>query len=77
MALMGLEQTLEQHRIEGRGRAAGATRLIGQARGAEGVIPGQELVDGLPADPIAPAELGERAWGVLGIEHETLALVHG
>jgi hypothetical protein len=37
----------------------------------------EPLVAGLAADAIAPAELGEAGESVLGIEHETLALVHG
>jgi hypothetical protein len=38
MAVMGLEQVLEQRRIEGGGRAVGATRLIAEADGPEDAL---------------------------------------
>lgn len=59
MAVLGLEQALEQHRIEGGWGAVGATGLIGKAGGPEGVVAGQELVAGLPADAVRGTELGD------------------
>jgi hypothetical protein len=55
----------------------GAMGAIGQALGAQTSIAVEPLVAGLATDVVAPAELGERRGGVLGIEHEALALVHG
>jgi hypothetical protein len=55
-------------------RSVGA---IGQAVGPEPGVAVEPLVAGLAADAVAPAELGEGGGGVLGIEHEALALVHG
>ena len=59
------------------GAGIGPMRAIGQALGAEASIAIEPLVASLAADIVAPTELGERRGGVLGIEHETLALVHG
>jgi hypothetical protein len=50
---------------------------IDEALGPESGITIEPLVAGLAADVVAPTELGEGRGGVLGIEHETLALVHG
>jgi len=50
---------------------------IGQTIGPEPGIAVEPLVAGLAADAIAATQLGESRGGVLGIEHETLALVHG
>jgi hypothetical protein len=59
MAVMGLEQALEQRWIESGRRAVGAPGLIGEAGDPEGVIAGQELVAGLPADAVRGTELGD------------------
>jgi hypothetical protein len=61
----------------GVGALLGPMGAIGQALGAEPGIAVEPFVAGLAADAIAPTELGESGGGVLGIEHETLALVHG
>jgi hypothetical protein len=50
---------------------------IGQAIRPEVLIAIEPLVAGLAADAVTPAELGEAGGGVLGIENEALALVHG
>jgi hypothetical protein len=55
-------------------RAVGA---IGQTLGAQPGIAIEPLVAGLATDAIAPAELGEGCRGVLAVEHEAVALVHG
>jgi hypothetical protein len=55
----------------------GSMRAIGQAVGAQPGVAVEPLVAGLAADAVTPAELGEGGGGMLGIEHETLALVHG
>jgi hypothetical protein len=44
MALMGLEQAREQHRIDRGGRAVRAPRLVGETRAPERLIARQELV---------------------------------
>jgi hypothetical protein len=61
----------------GMGAVLGPMRPIGEALGPESGVALEPLVAGLAADAVASAELGEGAWSVLGIEHETLALVHG
>jgi hypothetical protein len=55
----------------------GSMRAIGQAVGAQPGVAVEPLVAGLAADAVTPAELGEGSRGVLGIEHEALALIHG
>jgi hypothetical protein len=50
---------------------------IGQTVGPEALVAIEPLVAGLAADAVTPTELGEGGGGVLGIEHEALALVHG
>ena len=77
MALVGLEQALEQHRIERRGRAVGPPRLIGQARGPEGVIAGEELVAGLPTDAVGGTELGDGHHSAQSVVDELLTELHG
>jgi hypothetical protein len=61
----------------GVGAVPGPMRSIGETLGLEAGVALEPLIAGLAADPVAPAEPGKRAWGVLGIEHETLTLVHG
>ena len=71
-------EDLANHRGRGGvGAGPGPVGAIGQALGTEPSITVEPLVAGLAADVVAPAELGERRGGVLGIEHETLAQVHG
>jgi hypothetical protein len=77
MALMGLEQALEQHRIERRRRAVRAPRLIGEARGPEGIIAGQEFVAGFPADAVRGTELGDRDHPAPSVTNEWLTELHG
>ena len=77
MALVRLEQPLEQHRIEGSGRAMGATRLIGQARGPEGVIAGEEFVASLAADAVGGTKLGDGHHPAQSIMDELLTELHG
>jgi hypothetical protein len=55
-------------------RAMGA---IGEAVGPEPGVAVEPRVARLAADAVPPAELGEGTGGVLGIEHEVLALVQG
>jgi hypothetical protein len=43
MALLGLEQAREQHRIECHRRAVGAAGLVGEARGPEGLVAARNL----------------------------------
>jgi hypothetical protein len=71
-------EDLANHRRRGRVRALlRAIGAIGEALGPEPGVAVEPLVTGLAADAIAPTELGEGGGGVLGIEHEALALVHG
>jgi hypothetical protein len=71
-------EDLANHR-GGRGMRAllGPVGAIGEAVGPEPGIAIEPLIAGLAADAVAPTELGEGSRGVLGIEHEALALVHG
>jgi hypothetical protein len=57
--------------------SVGPMGAIGEAVGAELGVAIEPFVAGLAADAVASAELGKGTRGVLGIEHETLALVHG
>jgi hypothetical protein len=71
-------EDLADHR--GRSRVGALLRpmgAIGQTVRPEALIAIEPLVAGLAADAVAPAELGEGGGGVLGVEHEALALVHG
>ncbi len=77
MAVVRLEQALEQDGIEGRGRMVGAPGLIDEARDPEGVITGQELVAGLPADAVGGTELGDRDDPAPSIVNELLTELHG
>src|SRR5439155_3653521 len=77
MALVRLEQPLEQHRIERAGRAMGAARQIGQAGGPERVIAGEELVVSLAADAVAGTEFGDRDHPAQSIMDELLTELHG
>jgi hypothetical protein len=77
MAVVRLEQTRQQHGIERRRRAVRATGLIGEARSPEGVITGQELVAGLPADAVGGTELGDRDHPALSVMDELLTELHG
>jgi hypothetical protein len=75
--LAELENLANHRRGGGMRTPLGSMGAIGQAVGAEPGVAVEPLVAGLAADAIAPAELGEGGGGVLGIEHEALALVHG
>jgi hypothetical protein len=75
--LAELEDLADHRRGSGMGALLGPVRAIGQAVGAEAGVTVEPLIAGLAADAVAPAELGEGGGGMLGIEHETLALVHG
>jgi hypothetical protein len=77
MALVGLKQALQQDRIEGRRRAVGTPRLIGEARGPEGVIAGEELVPGLSADAVPGTELSDRDDPAQSVMNELLTELHG
>jgi hypothetical protein len=77
MALMGLEQAQEQHRIEGGRRPVGAPGLIGEARGPESVVAAQELVPGLPADAVSGTELGDGHHPTPSVLDELLTELHG
>ena len=77
MVVVGLEQAVEQHGIEGGWRAVGATGLIREARGPEGVIAGQELVAGLPADAVGGTELGDGDHLAQRVSDELLTELHG
>jgi hypothetical protein len=77
VALMGLEQPLEQHRIERGRRAMRAPGLIREARGPEGVIAGEELVAGLPADAVGGTELSDGDYPAPSIMDELLTELHG
>jgi hypothetical protein len=55
----------------------GAPGLIGKARGPEGVIAGQELVAGLPADAVAGTELGDGDHPAQRVVDELLTELHG
>ena len=73
---MGLEQALQQQRIERRRRAVGATGLIGEARDSEGIIAGEELVAGLPADAVGGTELGDGYHPTQCVMDELLTELH-
>jgi hypothetical protein len=77
MAVMGLEQALEQHRIERRGRAMGATRLIGETGGSQGFVAGEELVAGLPADAVGGTELGNGHHSAQRVLDKLVTELHG
>ena len=77
MALVGFEEPLEQHGVQRGGRAMRPPRPIGEARGPEGPIARQELVSGLPADPVAGTELGHGHDPTQGVLDELLAELHG
>jgi hypothetical protein len=77
MPLLGLEQALEQHRIERRRRAVRAPRLIGEARDSEGVMARQELVAGLPADAVGGTELGDGDHPAPSVVNQLLTELHG
>jgi hypothetical protein len=77
MAMVGLEQPLQQHRIKRGRRAVGPSGLIGEARSPEGLIAGQELVAGLPADAVGGTELGDRDHPAQSIMDELLTEFHG
>jgi hypothetical protein len=77
MAVVSLEQALEQQRVEGSGRAMRATRLIGEACSPEGVIARQELVAGLPADAVSGTELGDGHHPAQSVIDELLTELHG
>jgi hypothetical protein len=69
---------LANHRWGGGvGTLLGPMGAIGEAIGPERAIPSEPLVTRLPADAIAPAELGEGTGGRLGIQNEPLTLIHG
>lgn len=74
---MRLEQALEQHRIQRGWRAVGTPRLIREARRPEGVITGQELVAGLPADAVSVTELGDGHDAAQRVLDELLTEFHG
>lgn len=64
----------------GRGRMGavlGPMGAVGETLGTETSVALEPLIAGLAADPLAPAELGEGCRGVLGVEHKSLALMHG
>jgi hypothetical protein len=73
VAVMSLEQSLEQHGIEGGGRAVGTARLIRQAGRAQGAIAGEELVAGLAADPVGRTQPGDRNDPAQSVMDELLA----
>jgi hypothetical protein len=75
--LSQLEDLPDHGRRRGMGTLLGAVRAIGEALRPEAGVAVEPLVAGLAADAVAPAELGKTGGGVLGIEHEALALVHG
>jgi len=77
MAVVSLEQALEQQRVEGSRRAVRAPRLIGEARSPEGVIASQELVAGLPADAVSGTELGDGHHPTQRVVNELLTELHG
>ena len=54
-----------------------ATGLIGEARDAQGVITGQELVAGLPADAVGRTELGDGDHPASSVVNELLTELHG
>ena len=74
---MGLEQPLEQRRIERSWRAMGAAGLIRQARRAQSAIAGQELVAGFAADPVGSTQLRDRDDPAQSVMDELLAELHG
>jgi hypothetical protein len=55
----------------------GAARLIGEARRSEGVIAGEKLVAGLPADAVGGTELGDGHHPTQGVMDELLTELHG
>ena len=55
----------------------GAPGLIGEARGPEGVIAGEELVAGLPADAVGGTELGDGHHPAQSVMNELLTELHG
>jgi hypothetical protein len=57
--LVDVEQTGEEDRLEPRGRVVWPPRLIRQTRGPVGALAGEELIAGLPTDPVRGAEPGE------------------
>ena len=59
--LAELEDLADEGRRGGVGAALGPMRAIGKALGPEAGVALEPLVAGLAADPVAPAELGERA----------------
>jgi hypothetical protein len=72
-----LENLANQGRLGSVRALVGSMGAISEALGTQAGISIEPLVAGLAADTIAPTELGEGGGGVLGVEHETLALVHG
>ena len=75
--LTELEDLADHCGCRGMRALLGPMRAVGETVGAELGIAVEPFVAGLAADAVTPAELGEGGGGVLGIEHEALALVHG
>jgi hypothetical protein len=55
----------------------GTTGLIGEARDPEGVIAGEELVAGFPADAVGGTELGDGHHPAQSIMDKLLTELHG